>query len=173
MADDDKRDDSADRIPVLPDVVAGSALAVTTPKDAAKLARRIAGEIPPNEMRFRCITCGWDKTLKFEDDEIEALGGDITGYGGPCGSCESMTLVPYSTLFGAEFKPILERDKEARHKEYHEQAVVQAQTLVEEVKKHIVGGSSLDGGMSDPGVPEESAETPAADDTDGLTPRNG
>lgn len=175
---DDKKDDSADRIHVLPDVVPGTALAVSSRAEAMALARRMAGDAIPNEMRFRCITCGWDKTLQFDDDEILALNNDISQYGGPCGDCGSMTLVPFGSLFGADFKPILERDKEQRHKEYKEQAVVQAQTLVEEVKRHIVGGSTLDGGMVEPDMPPVAPAAPAAasDDemsTEGLTPRKG
>lgn len=169
MAQDD---DSTERIKIHPDVPTTGTAIARTHSDATAIARRIAGDKVPNECRFRCITCGWDKTLKFEEDEIEALAGDITQYGGPCGECNSMTLVPYSTLFGAEFKPVLERDREARHKEYKEQAEVQAEVLVKTVQKVVREGSVLDASAE---APPADDEPPVLDpeDVEGLTPRKG
>ncbi len=76
MSDDDKKfsDEQVRRMKdqgMKPDM--GSALA-PLPKDgreARALARRMAGEKPKDEMRFQCRSCGQDKTLKFDPDEIE------------------------------------------------------------------------------------------------------
>jgi predicted RNA-binding Zn-ribbon protein involved in translation (DUF1610 family) len=47
-----------------------------------------------NDMGFKCVTCGWSKMLRFDDDEIDLLHGNIRSYSGPCPECGSMTLVP-------------------------------------------------------------------------------
>lgn len=71
---------------------------VRTPEQARALAKRMFGELPKNEMRFLCATCGWDKTLAFDEEEIAALGNDISSYGGPCPQCKYMTLAPYGDI---------------------------------------------------------------------------
>lgn len=166
-----------------PDVPASSSSAIVKSPDQAKaLARKIAGEELPGECRFHCVTCGWNKTLKFEDDEIAALGGDITAYGGPCPDCESMTLTPHAGLMGDDVKTIYERAKKNRREEYAEQADV----LVDRVKQEIgsvMGGSTLDptpeeehdpDNVHDPRPPGQRDDLPDADDVDssGLDPRS-
>ncbi|RLB38700.1 MAG: hypothetical protein DRH30_11085 [Deltaproteobacteria bacterium] len=125
----------------MPDVQP-SGSAIVKHEEATALARKIAGEDPPDECRFHCVTCGWGKTLKFEEDEAAALAGDITSYGGPCGECGSMTLVPYASLMGDETKTVLQNAKAIRREEYQEQAEV----LVDRVKSEVavmMGGSTL------------------------------
>lgn len=93
-----------EKLPVeKPDVPAekGSGVALARfGNNSAALARSIAGETVPDECRFHCMSCGADKTLKFEEDEISALGGDVRSYTGPCWSCDLMTLVPRDVLIG-------------------------------------------------------------------------
>ena len=125
----------------LPDVQP-SGSAIVKHEEATALALKIAGGIPPDECRFHCVTCGWGKTMKFKEGEIEALAGDITSYGGPCPECGSMTLVPYASLMGDETKTVLQNAKVARREEYQEQAAV----LVDHIKSEvgaIIGGSTL------------------------------
>ncbi len=160
------------------DVPTGSAIVKTTDR-AQALARKMAGELPPNECRFHCITCGWSKTLQFEEDEIEALGGDITGYGGPCPECSSMTLVPYARLMGGDIKTINERARETRREEFKEQADVFVDRIKEEVAA-VTTGTIFDGAPKEPTAEETAGGTtttrdeyPDADDVDtsDLRPR--
>lgn len=63
-----------------------SALALTVSEQQERRATAIAkynGKIP-DECRFYCEACGWDGTLKFDDDELAALGHDPEAYTGPC-----------------------------------------------------------------------------------------
>jgi hypothetical protein len=102
----------------------------------------MAGEEAPNECHFHCITCGWSKTLQFEEEEISALGGDLTSYGGPCPECDAMTLVPRASLMGDDVGTIYSKAKANRRKEYEEQASV----LVDRVKgeiANVMAGSTL------------------------------
>lgn len=110
------------RYPVYSDVPTGAALVRSEGQQRA-LARRVAGIEPPDECRFHCPMCGWSNTLKFDDDEIEALGGDVTNYVGPCPSCSNQTLIPYNKMYdnavSAEQKATANR-----RKQYEEQADV-------------------------------------------------
>lgn len=160
---------------------------VKSSEEARSLALKIAGEELPDECRFHCITCGWSKTLKFEDGELEALGGDITAYGGPCPECESMTLVPYTSLLGKDIETVYQRAKKKRREEYQEQAEVQADVLIDRVADKVGAmmqpGSVFDqtaeeqvdpSDVHDPSAAQrERPDLPSADDVDesDLTPR--
>jgi hypothetical protein len=170
---------SDSEIPFRPDVPAGSsALVVKTPEKARALALRTTGQLPPDEMRFACVCCGWDKTMKFDEGEIEALGGDISSYTGPCPKCDSQTLVPRSDLLGDDFKPAMQRAKEARHEEYSEAADVFIEKVqgkvVDAMAGGIFGATGSEAG-STPTGPTGSATRdnfPDADDVaDDLKPR--
>jgi hypothetical protein len=159
------------------DVPTGNAIVKST-SQAQTLARKIAGELPPNECRFHCITCGWSKTLEFDEEEIEVLG-DIRDYGGPCPGCDSMTLVPYEKLLGGDIKTINDRAKETRREEFKEQADVFVDRIKEEVAA-VATGTIFDGAGSMPTAAETSGGTtreeyPDASDVDvsNLKPREG
>lgn len=124
----------SDDDPVLPDSPKSN-LVVRDKDEASSLARKVGGQLPPDECRFHCITCGWDKTLKFDQDEIDSLGGDITQYSGPCPECGSMTLTPRDHLIGSDFKSIQDRAQANKRKDYEEQADV----LVDRVKQEVGG----------------------------------
>jgi len=125
-------------IKVYSDVPTGSALALAhTPEQAQALARRIAGELPPDECEFHCVNCGQSKTLKFEPDEMEALDGDIRGYTGPCWSCGYMTLRPKDEFVNGE--TISAAARKQRLAEYHEQADVLVNRVKQEVASVITG----------------------------------
>lgn len=152
---------------VRPDVPTSGAI-VRTQNEARTLALKMAGKTPPNECHFVCPLCGWDKTLQFTADEIEALGGDITSYAGPCPGCDSMTLVPRSHLMGEEFTPAYQRAQENMRKQYEEQADVFLDKATDKVVEMMAGGTI-------PGRPSPQADTepPPEDDLSGLTPRKG
>jgi len=153
-----------------------TALAKLVPGGGKTLARRTAGQLPPDEMRFHCSNCGENKTLKFEKDEIEALNGDISEYTGPCWGCGTMMLMPYDSLWGSEFPSMHERAREAKRQETKEMVhdVVEAVT-------DKVGGMIPGMGKQPAAAPAEDAPTgapdrsdlPAADDVnvDELKPR--
>ena len=133
---------SDDEVPLYPDVPTTGAI-VRTAKGAQALARRIVGD-DPNRCRFYCVSCGWDNTYEFTEDEIEALGGDVTTYAqlNKCPGCDAMTMVPHSSLLGDDFKPVRQRAKESRREEYSEAADV----LIDKVKAEvggIMGGSTF------------------------------
>jgi hypothetical protein len=150
--------------------------------EARALAKKIAGEELPNECHFHCITCGWSKTLQFEEDEIEALGGDITGYGGPCPECSAMTLVPRASLMGDDVGSVYQQAKANRRAEFSEQADVFIDKVQERVGA-VMAGSTLEprpeevhdpANVHDPRPPSQREEDyPDADDvdTDDMKPR--
>lgn len=173
-----------------PDVPPSTAL-VRTGEEAHKLAAKMGGEPPPNECRYSCISCGWDGTLSFDDDEIAALDGDIRNYSGPCPGfvkdkagkdtgekCGAMTLAPRETLAG-KYASIDDRARHTRQAEYKEQAEVQAEVLVATVKHELGAAVAAAAGMpmpvglpmTPPATPDRS-DLPAADDaSEILTPR--
>jgi len=51
-----------------------------------------------NELEFKCVGCGWSRTLSFDADEMVALNGNIRAYSGPCPKCANMTLIPMSSF---------------------------------------------------------------------------
>jgi len=150
MADED--------VTVHPDVPTTGAI-VKTGSGANALAKKIAGKRPPDEMRFACVMCGWDKTLKFEADELVALGDDITNYNGPCPKCESMTLVPRDKLLGDDFKPAADRARESRREEYSEAADI----IIDKVTDRV-GGIMAGSTLAQP--PEEEVVGKASDRDD-------
>jgi len=165
-----------------PDVPSASTALAKSPKEVRELARKVSGQDVPNECLFCCITCGWKGTIRFEEVEIEALGGDITAYGGPCTGCDSMTLTPHDSLFGRDVQTIFERAKKHRLEEARENADVLVGRLREEVVS-VMTGSTLHqtpeehhdpAQVHDPRPPGQRAEDlPDADDVaiDGLKPR--
>lgn len=134
-----------------------------------------------DEEVYWCMSCGFAEdpsdpskvrypkglTLKFSEEEIQALGGDLSAYAGPCPVCEFMSLVPMDKFTG---QSIAEMAKENREAEYREQA----KAFVDVVKDEIVGGSIFAGGPTDPtappGVRDDLPEADAIDDSD-LKPR--
>lgn len=160
-----------------PDVPSsGAALALKSKEDAARLARRIAGEALPDECRFVCIQCGWDKTLRFEKDEIEALGGDVRSYTGPCSGCGLEMLRPYDSLGGDEFRPIAQRARDNRRAEFGEAAEVfldKAGERIQTMMGGVMPNSTLDAQQDDKHVPGRRDDLPPASDVDisDLPPR--
>jgi hypothetical protein len=154
---------------------------VKTSAGAQALARALAGELPPNKCQFHCVTCGFVDpstgkakrqylTLEFDEDEIEALGGDVRSYSGSCPDCDHDTLVPFDMMMGSDFN-IRGAAQANRRQEYEEQA----QVFIDKAKEAVVGvmgGSSLDQ------TPEERTgadDLPDAADVDvsGMTGRSG
>lgn len=159
--------------------VPGSSIILKSKEEAARLALRLAGEEVPDECRFSCIQCGWNKTLQFDKDEIEALGGDIRSYAGPCGSCGLEMLRPYDSLGGSEFKPISQRAKDNRKAEYGEASEVFLDKMTDRIG-NIMGGmmpnSTLDPSQDHKHtVPGQRGDLPKSEDIDlsDLKPRRG
>jgi hypothetical protein len=149
MADDDYKPD-----------VPRSALAIPNAQEARKLVRRMAGDHEPDRCRFHCVMCGWNNTLHFDKDELEALGGDVTSYTGPCGGCSSMTLVPHDSIEQGSFKSVHEMATANRKKEYGEAADVFIDKVTARVMSGVVPGSTL---SPDP-VPEAASGKTTRDD---------
>jgi hypothetical protein len=159
-----------DDIYMRPDVPTTGAI-VKTQDEARTLAKRISGDAP-NEMLFKCVMCDFKQTLRFEDDEIEALGGDISTYGGPCPKCKSMTLVPMSQLF-PDFLSAEQRARRNRKEEFTEAAEVFTDVVAKKVGS-LVTGSTLDPTPEETGLQDpDRSDLPSADDVDlsGLKPR--
>lgn len=168
---------SDDDGPKVYDDVPRTAALVRTRDETHALVRKMAGEEMPDECRFLCVTCGWDKTLRFDEEEIEALGGDVTSYRGSCPECGAMTLTPYAKLMGQDIGNIYAHAKKARLDEYREQAEVQAPMLADAMAKglrkevlNVMSGSIFDGPEQEPETDEaadgEMPEFPDANDTD-------
>lgn len=166
MAEEDEK------IPVRPDVQGSSAIVKDT-REAASAITRMTGK-PPNEETYWCMGCGFVEdqnnprsvkhpsglTLRFDEDEIEALGGDLSAYTGPCPVCNYMTLVPKSKFAGGT---INEGALEQKKKDWQGQAGA----IVDAVKQEIAGGSIFDGSMSaaaDAADREAGHAPPGADD---------
>jgi len=166
-------------IRIHPDVPTTGAI-VKTSGDARALARRLAGEDPPNRCRFICVMCGWDQTYEFTPDEIEALGNDVSEWSklNHCPGCDGETVVPYNTLLNENFTPGSQRAKEARREEFQEAAEVLTDHLKKEVVGAMAGGSIFkpspeETGTEDLGTGPPRDDLPEAgdiDDTD-LTPK--
>jgi len=139
--------------------------------NSAALAKSIAGEALPDECRFFCMSCGADKTLKFDEDEMSALAGDIRSYAGPCWGCDLMTLVPRDNLMG-DVSSINERSEQ----EYKKRVDVALDEVEKRVGKMIGGGiASMAGAAKEaaPAVDGERSDLPDADsiDPNDLAPR--
>jgi hypothetical protein len=122
--------------------------------EARRLARRMAGQ---DEKRclFNCVTCGWEKTLEFDDDEIVALGGSVRNYSGPCPGCNSMTLLPKDEMFGGE-KNVMEMASEHRRAEYGEAADVFLDKAAQKLGEMMSGGAATVPAAESPVVPDDS-----------------
>lgn len=156
---------------VKPDVPTGLA---TIPKgmSAQALARRTAGEIVQNELEFHCGSCGWNKSLHFDNDELEAMkaaGDTIRDYTGPCPKCGNMTLTPKDAYWGRDFPSM----SELAQKNKRQEARVQAEEFVEVVAEKV--GDMMGGSIPKPKVDEspKTAEAEVVDEIDvtKLTPR--
>lgn len=162
----------------------GQALARTAAETGHALQRIVSGKAP-NEEVYWCMSCGFATdpndpskvaypsglTLKFDEDEIEALGGDLSAYTGPCPCCNYMGLVPMDKFTG---ETIRGRSKENREAEYKQQA----HAFVDVVKEELASGSIFSGAMEEPhaggdGAPGQRDDLPDADDIDDgdLKPR--
>lgn len=161
-----------------PDVPAGLA---TIPKgvSAHAIARRTIGEIVKNECEFVCMSCGWNKTLKFDEEEMAVLDNNVREYTGPCpgtlqdGSrCNMMTLVPKDAFWGKDFPSMAD----SAMKQKRDEAKVQADAMVDAVVEKV--GPMIGGAMSVPKPKTDDApssvnreDLPAEPDLSKLTPR--
>lgn len=107
-----------------PDVPTGTDIVISTPAEKKAFLARLSGELPPNECRYLCRNCGEDKTLRFDDDEMAALGSNLADYSGPCWKCGTMMLVPYDSIQNGSFKSVHEMASENKKREYGEAADV-------------------------------------------------
>jgi len=158
-------------IPVRPDVTGGSAL-VATDREAGAAIARMTGK-PRNEETYWCMGCGFVEdqnnptsvkypkgvTLHFDEEEIEALGGDLSSYTGPCPVCKYMTLVPMSKFGGGTIQGDA---MEQKKKDWDGQA----RAIVDTVKNEIAGGSIFDGSMgaAADAADREAGHAPPTDD---------
>jgi hypothetical protein len=154
-----------------PDVPVGLAR-IPDGANAHALARRTAGEIVQNEMEFHCMSCGWNKSLQLDKDEMEALDNDIRGYTGPCPKCGSQMLVPKDAYWGKDFPTMTElSDKAKRH-----EARVHAEELVSVVQEKVTDlmGAGMVPQPSAPatgGEPGDRDDLPDEPDLSNLKPR--
>jgi hypothetical protein len=141
------------------DVPASGTAIVKDANEARRLARRMAGE---DEKRclFNCVTCGWEKTLEFEDDEIGALGGSVRNYTGPCPGCQSMTLLPKDEMFGGE-KNVMEMASEHRRAEYGEAADVFLDKAAQKLGDIMSGGAAPAPAAGSPAAVSDDSNVPA------------
>lgn len=100
-------------------------------------------------------------TLKFDEEEMAALGDDLSNYTGPCPVCNFMTLVPMSKFTGSSIQQMARENRQAEYKE-------QAKAFVDVVKEEITGGGSIfDGAPPDPTAPPgQHDDLPDADKID-------
>lgn len=135
-----------------------NAIALRSKEEARALARSLFGDAPPNRMRFVCVSCGWDKTLEFEDAEVAALGGDVSEYSGPCGNCKSMMLVPHgSVLAGTNIE-------EMAQKNFYKQVDEASDMVLDKVEQRIVDMMSGGGAASAAPRPKPAGGRPSIDD---------
>jgi hypothetical protein len=147
---------------------AGGTAIVRSEKEARAAIERIAGK-PRNEEVYWCMGCGFVEdannpssvkhpsglTLRFDEDEIEALQGDLGNYTGPCPVCKYMTLVPYDRMAGGRTIDGLAREQKK------EEWKGQANAIADVFEERLVG-SIFEGSMRDPSEPD----LPDADDVD-------
>ena len=134
-----------------------TAIQKRTKEETQHALQRVAHGKAPNEEVYWCMSCGFAKdpndpskveypkglTLQFSPDEIEALGGDLTAYSGPCPCCEFMSLVPMDKFTGQSIHQMARENREVENREM-------AKAFVDVVKEEIAGGSIFSGGMADP-----------------------
>lgn len=160
----------------------GHAIVRSQEETRAALQRVVHGKAS-NEEVYWCMSCGFCEdasdpskvrypkglTLQFTEEEIEALGGDLSAYTGPCPCCDFMSLVPMDRFQGST---IAQRSRENRDAEYKQQA----QAFVGVVKDELTKGSIFHGGMAgaaQDAEPEGTDDLPDADQVDDadLKPR--
>ncbi len=155
------------------DVPAGLA---TIPKgmNATALARATAGEIAPNRLEYHCGACGWSGTIEFEPEEIEALGGNIRDYSGPCPNpvtrCGCMTLTPKDVYWGKDFPSMSAMAQKGKR----EDARINAEELVNAVVEKVgpmMGGSMPKPTIEDPEDSSNRSDLPDEADASKLKPR--
>ena len=152
-------------IKVYSDIPTGTALATTSsPEQAQALARRIAGEIPPNQCEFHCISCGQSRTLEFDPDEMAALDNNVRSYAdtGKCWNCGFQTLRPKDEFIDGS-ESITAMAKKAKRAEFKEQADV----LVDRVKEEIATFVGVPGP-----APSQTPTDPAPDAPPGAHAEN-
>jgi len=66
------------------DDVPRTAMVVRGKEEAKAALVRLRGDQVPNECLFCCIMCGWEKTVRFDEDELAAMDGNVENYSGPC-----------------------------------------------------------------------------------------
>lgn len=156
-------------VPVKPDIPQNTSLA-RSHASARSMALEMTGKIAPNKCRFLCQACGWDKTLEFEKDELEAIPDrDPRNWplvGGQCLACSSPTIIPYDMLAQGidEFRPANARARENRREDYRDAA----KEFVGVVKDELIGG-----GITAPGSTLDQPPAEAAGGKAGGPPRDG
>jgi len=111
-------------------------------------------------MRYICMSCGWDKTLQFDEAEMSALGGDLTSYTGPCATCGFQMLVPHGSILAGT------NIEEAAQQNFSKQIDTASDLVLDKVEKRVtdfmtgaVGGGgarSKDAPVSRDDLPDES-----------------
>src|SRR3989304_5503702 len=150
MTDPPNRPPNEPYDPIIPDEVfrsdVTSSAIVTTRQEAKALARSMFGDDQPGRMRFICVACGWDKTLEFDEAEIAALGGDISEYSGPCGSCNCQMLVPHGSILAGT------NIAEAAQKSFYKQVDDASDLVLDKVESRIAD-FMMGGGAKKPEAP--------------------
>lgn len=167
--------------------IRSTAIVPASHKEATKLARIASGELPANRGLFWCMTCGFvdesgvskypkGLTLDFDQDELEALGGDPYAHSGPCPVCHKETLVDMVMMGGAEFS-IRGQASKNRKQEYGEAADVFIGKLKDSVGSIMTGGVVPGSTFSEPNptAGPSREHLPDADDVDvsKMKPREG
>jgi len=174
MSQDDKK------VPEFKPDVPSTGLVVRTAQEAKTLALKISGRPVPNEARFHCTMCGWDKTVQFEPDEIEAMPDrDVRNWpqvGGRCMNpdCGEPTIVAHDFMADVDFMPAMEQARKQRKEDVQDATRTAIQTAKEELLGVITPGSIFDSSKDAPPRPaKKPGDLPDADDVDtsGLEPR--
>lgn len=159
MAGDDPK------IDIKPDVPKGSAIVPRTNDEAKKQAMILRGEMPPDRAHFYCVSCGKDKTLEFDKDELEVLDGDPRNYKGPCWNideCGAMTLRPYDEVFDHTVS-VSSQAAANKKKEYREQGEAFADALVDKALG-VMAPKPPEAAPGAPQPPEEESRPPGQRD---------
>lgn len=148
----------------LPPDVRSTAIVPRSADEAKALARRISGDIPPNQGVFWCLTCGFRDgnvtkypkglTLDFDREELDALGGDPYGYNGPCPICNMMTLVGLHTIASDDFRTVHDRASANRKRD-----IIEATDVVLDKVQERVGGIFA-GGLAGAAAAQSSGDRP-------------
>jgi hypothetical protein len=76
-------DNSAQTVKIYDDVPR-TAMVVRGKEEARSALVRLRGDQVPNECLFCCIMCGWEGTIRFDAEELAAMGDEVENYAGPC-----------------------------------------------------------------------------------------